>query len=53
MARPLPRRPRLTHPARPPQVDRFVGLGFELVTLGPRIMQVETAVHVLLGKLCF
>lgn len=34
-----------------PEVDRFRELGFTCVTLGPRILPVQTAVHYLLGKL--
>jgi len=34
-----------------PEVDRFRALGFTCVTLGTRILPVQTAVHYLLGKL--
>ena len=35
------------------EVDLLINLGFTPLSLGPRILPVETAVHVLLGKLCF
>eukprot|EP00038_Savillea_parva_P012683 m.206299 g.206299 ORF g.206299 m.206299 type:complete len:396 (-) comp23290_c0_seq1:586-1773(-) len=35
------------------EVTRLCDLGFQSLSLGPRILPVETAVHVLLGKLCF
>jgi 16S rRNA (uracil1498-N3)-methyltransferase len=35
------------------EVERLCELKFQMLSLGPRILPVETAVHVLLGKLCF
>eukprot|EP00041_Stephanoeca_diplocostata_P020722 m.468866 g.468866 ORF g.468866 m.468866 type:complete len:292 (-) comp21648_c0_seq9:372-1247(-) len=35
------------------EVDRVKACGFVPLSLGPRILPVEVAVHVLLGKLCF
>ena len=35
------------------EVETLVAHGFAPLSLGPRILPVETAVHVLLGKLCF
>lgn len=35
------------------EIERLSELSFQPLSLGPRILPVETAVHVLLGKLCF
>eukprot|EP00039_Didymoeca_costata_P030863 m.31784 g.31784 ORF g.31784 m.31784 type:complete len:256 (-) comp8350_c0_seq1:2984-3751(-) len=35
------------------EIEVFQEAGFKLVTLGSRILPVQAAVHVLLGKLCF
>ncbi len=36
----------------PDELERLAAAGFEPVTLGPRILRVETAVPTLLGRLC-